>query len=41
MLGLPVSVEVQKGVVVVLDDHVPLGAHLLRQHLVLFREPFV
>lgn len=38
---LPVPVEMEKGIVEVLDHHVPFRAHLLRQHVVLLGEAFV
>lgn len=41
VLGLAIAVQVQEGVVVVLDHDVSFGAHFLREHLVLLREAFV
>ena len=41
MLGLSISVQVQEGIVVVLDYDVSFGAHFLGQHFVVLRKPFL
>ena len=41
VLGLSISVQVQEGIVVVLDYDVSFGAHFLGQHFVVLRKPFL
>lgn len=40
MLVLSVTVQVHEVIVVVLDHHMSLRAHLLREHVVFLRETF-